>query len=153
MTRTVEFLDAVKSRHHVGSDYALRTLLQVSKQTISRYRNGEDYLGDIPAARVAELLEIDPGYVVACAHAERAKKPEEKAIWQHIMQKLGGAAALVLIGLGGLSAPSPAQASPASASEPISIMSNRRNGRGRHKSSTFGAVFGALLPIRTIQHI
>jgi len=113
MNTTCDFLDAIKARHNLPSDYALSAKLGITRQCMSRYRQKSDYLGDSTAIRVAELLEIDPAIVVAAAHQERSKKPEEKAVWESILQKLGGAAALVLIGVGGLSAPSPAQASTA----------------------------------------
>ena len=122
MGTTVNFLDAVKSRRGVISDYQLAKIIGVSQQTVSRYRVGKDYLGDSTAIRVAELLEIDPAIVVAAAHAERAKKPEERRVWEGIIQKLGGAAALLLIGIGAISVPSPASAAPSSQNAPMSIM-------------------------------
>jgi len=81
MNTTIQFLDALKARHCGASDYAISKILGVTQQTVSRYRVGKDFLGDSTAIRVAKLLEIDPAYVVACAHAERAKAEDEKAVW------------------------------------------------------------------------
>lgn len=151
MTTTVEFLDAIKARHGLPSDYALAAKLGTTRSCISNYRSRRSHLDDSTAIHVANLLEMEAGYVMACAHAERAKSDAERTAWKSIMQKLGGAAALVLIGLGGLSAPSPAHAAPVQATDGLCIMSNRRKGRRTHKTSTFAAILDTLLPVRTIQ--
>ena len=125
MRSTVDFLDAVKSRHSLPSDYALAPFLGITKQEVSKLRNGKVYLGDSTALQVAKLLEIDPAEVIASAYFERAKRPEEKAVWQSIMKRLGGAAACVVLGLS-LVTPPPAQASESPA---LKIMLNLRRRR------------------------
>lgn len=152
MTTTCDFLDAIKARHGLPSDYALAAKIGITRSSVSRLRNHKDTLGDSTAIKVAELLEIDAGYVAACAHAERAKRADEKALWQSIMQKLGSAAALVLIGIGGLSAPSPAQADEHQRNDGIGIMSNRRRNRRQHKIDSFAAVFSARHPFGLSSH-
>lgn len=82
MQSTHEFLQAVKARHSVKSDYALAPLLGVTRASISRLQSGKDFMGDSTAIKVAKLLEIDARYVLACTHAERAKEETEKAVWQ-----------------------------------------------------------------------
>lgn len=124
MSTTCAFLDAVKVRKALPSDYALAAELGITRSAVSRLRNRKDFFGDSTAIRVAELLEIDPAIVVAAAHAERAKKPEERAVWESMIQKLGGVAASVLIGIGAMSAPSPTDAASTSQSEPMRIMLN-----------------------------
>lgn len=130
MRTTLDFLDAVKARHGLPSDYALAKKLGVTHQMISRYRTGKELLGDLSAIKVASLLEIDSGIVMAAVHAERAKSDQERTAWNAIFEKLGGIAAALLIGIGGMSAPSPAQASSAPISAQsgngIGIMSTRR---------------------------
>lgn len=148
MTTTIAFLDAVKARLNMPSDYALAKKLGCTHQTVSKYRVGKDFLGDTTAIRVAELLEMDPGIVIAAAHAERAKKPEERRVWEAIIQKLGGAAALVLIGIGAISAPAPAQAS--EAAQCVLCKTGRRASR-KHQASPFAAALRAFFPIRPIQ--
>lgn len=113
MKTTCDFLDAVKSRYGLKSDYALAKKLVLTTQQITQYRNKGLILSDAMAIKVAELLEIDPALVIIAVHGERAKKDSEKAVWESIMQKLGGAAAALFIGIGGLSAPAPAQAAQA----------------------------------------
>jgi transcriptional regulator with XRE-family HTH domain len=82
--KTVEFLDALRARHGLPSDYALAALLGVTRQTISKYRNGADFFGDQMAVKVAGLLELDPCYVMACAHAERATDEHIRSLWSRL---------------------------------------------------------------------
>lgn len=81
MNTTIQFLNALKARNGGASDYAIAKILGLTHQAVSRYRVGKEFLGDSTAIRVAKLLEIDPSYVVACAHAERCKAEDEKAVW------------------------------------------------------------------------
>lgn len=78
--KTVDFLDAVKTRYDLPSDYALAAFMEVSKQKISSYRSGHT-LGDDVAVKMAELLNLPPAYVLACVHAERASDDQIRSIW------------------------------------------------------------------------
>lgn len=107
MKTTIEFLDAIKAKHGIPSDYALAKRMGMRQQTVSKYRLGHEYLGDSAALKVAELLDIDAAYVVACVHRERAKKSDEKQVWETIIEKLGGLAASVVLGLAAITLPMP----------------------------------------------
>lgn len=109
MNTTQQYLDAVKAKHGAASDYALSKVLGVSHQQITNYRRKGYGLGNETAIKVAELLEIDPGIVIAAVHAERAKSEAERNAWRSMFEKLGGVAAGLVIGLSAVS-PSPAQA-------------------------------------------
>lgn len=109
MTTTTQYLDAVKSRTGAASDYALAPIIGVTRAQISIYRKGSSFLGDETALKVAKILEIDSGIVLAAVHAERAKGDGEKAAWKAIFEKLGGLAASVVVGIS-LSSPAPLQA-------------------------------------------
>ena len=124
MRTTCDFLDAVKARYNLPSDYALAKKLDMTTQMVSQYRKGKDFLSDSRAIQIANLLEIDSGIVAAAIHEERAKTEQEKAMWRGMLERLGGIAASVLIGLGGLSAPAPAQASNADQVGTMCIMLN-----------------------------
>lgn len=125
MKATVQFLDAVKSRHSIPSDYALAPMLGITRAQVSRLRHGKDFFSDVTAMKVAGLLEIDAGIVVASAHAERAKSEGEKALWRSVIDRLGGVAACLLIGVATLASPPPAQAAPV-AQQGLCIMSTVR---------------------------
>lgn len=81
---TVQLLDRVKKVHKIHSDYALAKFLDVKQPTVSRWRLGKNHLDDDVALRVAQLLELDPGQVLAWVHAERCKSPEARRALLHL---------------------------------------------------------------------
>lgn len=100
MQNTVEFLDAIKAKHRLKSDYELSKLLECTRGAISSYRTGRTFLDEEMACKVAADLGIDAGYVLACIASERARKPEVKAAWKHTAEMLYGlAAALALVAI------------------------------------------------------
>jgi transcriptional regulator with XRE-family HTH domain len=86
MKTTVEFLDECKQRLEIARDTDLAAALGVTKSQISLFRSGSNYLGDESARRVAEVLGIEPAYVIACAYAERARDPKIKDVWVKMAQ-------------------------------------------------------------------
>ena len=98
MKTTLEFLDMVKAKYHLPSDYALAHKLDLTRSGVSKFRTGKAFLGDETACKVADLLELERSYVMACIAAEQAKMPEVKAAWKHAADVLYGlAAALALV--------------------------------------------------------
>lgn len=85
---TVDFLDALKARHHLPSDYALAKILGITRSAVSCYRSGKVALGEEMALKVAELLETEPGYVLARIAEERTKRPQVKAAWRKVAEAL-----------------------------------------------------------------
>lgn len=130
---TNDYLDAVKMRLSIDSDYRLSKVFGCHTSAISNYRNARSHLCEETAIKVAEILKIDPGQVLADVAAERTKCPAAKAAWEAAARRLSGAAAAVfmsvIIGLG--ATPHPAQAGSIVAGkypyEPprLYIMSNR----------------------------
>ena len=97
--KTADFLDALKARHNLPSDYAAAKFLGLTQAQVSRYRNGRDFFGDVVAMRVAELLDMPPGYVLACIHAERATDSAVAKVWTKLAAsaKRGSATAAAVI--------------------------------------------------------
>jgi len=93
MIDTEGLIEAAKSHQAIPSDYALAKLLGVTPSLISGYHAGRSRPDDEMARRIAELANLDPGYVVACLHAERAKTDETRAVWQGIAKRLQHATA------------------------------------------------------------
>ncbi len=110
MKTTEEFLNALRVRYSV-SDRKAAGLLGLSQAAVSRWRTGHDFPSDQQCLKMAQLLDIDGGYVMACVHAERARLPDDKAAWQRLAERIGGMAACVLVGVGLAGAPAPGQAS------------------------------------------
>lgn len=87
MKTTIEFLDAVKEKLGIESDYALAKRLGFSLSAVSNYRTGRRYLDDDSALAIASALEVHPFVVIANANAERAKTPEQRERWSGVMEK------------------------------------------------------------------
>lgn len=70
MRKSADFLDALQ---HLKSwnDFRISKELGISTAAVSQWRTGKRSLSPAMAVRVAELLEIEPEYVLACMHAER----------------------------------------------------------------------------------
>lgn len=84
---TLEYLQAVKDRLGITSDYALAKALRVAQPTVTGYRSGRRIIDDEVALSVAEILKVHPFQVIAAANAERAKTPEQRARWSGVMEK------------------------------------------------------------------
>lgn len=107
MNTTLQFLDAVKLKHGIESDYGLAKLLGVGGSCIGNYRSKRSYLDDKMALKVAEALGIDWAYVAACANSERAKDAGMKAKWAGLAEKIGSMAATVILGIAAYTLPLP----------------------------------------------
>jgi hypothetical protein len=105
-----ELLDTTKARLNIQSEYGLAKALKISQQALAQIRDRG--LSDERALQIATLLNLDPAAVLASIHAERAKDPQVKKVWEKLAKTIRAAAAAVLIVLGmGVTAPEPLQAS------------------------------------------
>ncbi|KAB0637276.1 hypothetical protein WT34_10630 [Burkholderia stagnalis] len=115
MKTTIQYLDALKKRLDLPSDYAAAQVLGVTRSAVSLYRNGKTVFDEGTAIRVAELLGLDPLEVISACKAEGAKDARVRRVWENAWGKATGATAtaaiaVVMVGLAG--APSPAQSAP-----------------------------------------
>lgn len=92
MKTTADYIDAIRARYDLASDSRAAALLGITRASVSRLRAGEDSFSDQTARRVAELLEIDAGPVLAISHAIRSKDPADRAAWLAIYDRLTGIA-------------------------------------------------------------
>lgn len=83
---TLQYLDAVKARRGITSDYALAKVLGVSQPTVIGYRSGRRIFDDEVALTIAQELGLNPLAVIAAANAERAKTPEMRARWMDLIE-------------------------------------------------------------------
>jgi DNA-binding transcriptional regulator YdaS (Cro superfamily) len=92
MESTAEMLDALRAR--AGSDGKAAALLGVSQVTYSRWRSPHtpDLPSDENGVKIAELLQLDPAYVLAVVNGERAKSQETRATWRRMADAFGKAA-------------------------------------------------------------
>jgi hypothetical protein len=98
--KTTDYLDAVRSKLSLPSDYALQKPLNLSKSQLSKYRTGRDYFSDDVAVHVAEILGINSGKVLLDMHIERSKTPELRAAWVGVLDKLSASFTDLLLGCG-----------------------------------------------------
>ena len=95
---TLEYLDAVKKKLGITSDYALAKALRVAQPTVIGSRSGRSTLNDDTALSIAEILKVHPLEVIAAANAERAKTPEQRARWSGVMEKFSASFKTLLSG-------------------------------------------------------
>lgn len=133
MKTTVQYLDAVRKRLNLPSDYAAAKALGVTRAAVSAYRNGNSVFNELVAIRAAEILDIDPLEVISACKAESAPDARVRKVWENAWGKATGAATTAAIAaciLGLAAAPSPARSAQVSAeSATLYLMSNRRRDR------------------------
>lgn len=95
---TIEYLDLVRRKLDLPSDYALQKPLAVSKSQLSKYRTGKEEMSDVMAMRVAELCGLPVAKVLLDMHIERSKTPELRAAWADIMEKISEGFKALLLG-------------------------------------------------------
>ncbi|MBB5469201.1 transcriptional regulator with XRE-family HTH domain [Paraburkholderia sp. CI2] len=86
MKTTVEWVDDVKARLDLPSDYAAAKALGVTRSTVSKYRTGQSVFQDATAIRAAEILGIHPFEIIAATRAERSQDERAKAIWRNALR-------------------------------------------------------------------
>ncbi|MFM0097504.1 helix-turn-helix domain-containing protein [Paraburkholderia nemoris] len=131
MKTTVQYLDAVRERLHLPSDYAVSKVLGITTAAVSKYRNGHGGFDDLTAAKVAEILGVDPLEVISACYFARAKDDRTRGLWEGIWGKAVGATAvatLTMCAVGLSVVPTPSQAAQNTDNgASIYIMSNNRS--------------------------
>lgn len=94
---TTELLAAIKSRRNLEKYADLARVLHVSRQGIYSYRCKASFFDDYLCLRVAEILRIDAGAVIAAVHAERASCPEVQQVWLDVSECCDGGKTLRII--------------------------------------------------------
>lgn len=92
---SIQFLDAVRKRHHLNSDNKLASFLDCPQGAISRVRTGSRKLDPTMALAIASALDEPAEYVLAEIQVERAKRPDVKRAWRRLAKVAKSAAASV----------------------------------------------------------
>jgi plasmid maintenance system antidote protein VapI len=82
--KTIDYLDLLKSKLGITSDYALAKAIGISKQAVSRYYTKGGSFDDDVAVKVAALLGKHPGLVMLDMHRERATNDKTRDLWEEI---------------------------------------------------------------------
>lgn len=85
---TPQYLEAFKTSLGIKSDYALAQHLNLTRSYISKLHLGKASMPAHLTLAVAKELAINPVIVMLDMQRERAKTPQEKAIWQEIFTRL-----------------------------------------------------------------
>ena len=81
-----DYLDALKERLNVQSDYAVAKQLQVHPNRISNYRCGRSNFDSDLVPKVAELLGISPLIIFADMGGARAKDDFERECFKELAE-------------------------------------------------------------------
>jgi len=109
----VEMLDTLCRR--AGSERKASVEVGISQASFNAWRRDRSYPDDEQGRRIAELLQLDPAYVLAVIHAARAKTNETRALWTRIATQFKDAAMIGAVVIGAGIVPAPAEAAPSGA--------------------------------------
>ena len=87
MKSTVQYLDDIKRKLGLPSDYALAKALGITRESVSQLRNGKTSMGIETALKAGEFLQIDGHVIYAHSQIERAQKPELRDFWLSVSEK------------------------------------------------------------------
>lgn len=96
--KTTEYLDEVRRRLDLPSDYAIAKVLGVTRESVSGWRNGKSPFGIESAMKIGEILQIDGHAVYAHGQIERAKNPQIVDFWKSISEKFSESFKALLLG-------------------------------------------------------
>jgi DNA-binding XRE family transcriptional regulator len=96
--KTTEYLDALKIKLTLPSDYALAKVLGITHVSVSQFRSGRTAMGIETCMKVGEMLQLDGHAVYADGQIERAKKPEIADFWKSISEKFSESFKALLLG-------------------------------------------------------
>lgn len=90
MKTGMDYLDEMKAKHGMPSDYAAAKAMGVTRSAVSAFRNKKACFDNYTAAKVADLLGVDAMEVIAAVNYERAKTDELRDFWRALWIKSGG---------------------------------------------------------------
>lgn len=91
LSKTAEYLSALKTHAGITSDYAVAAFLGVSRQTLSHWQAGTHFPGVAACFLIADELGIQPQRVIADVERERAERSgdaEDQKLWQNFTTRI-----------------------------------------------------------------
>lgn len=133
---------------NAGSERRASALFGISQSSFNNWRRARALPNDDQARRLAELLQLDPAFVLAVIHGERAKTKETRATWRRVADAFGKAAALVAVAVApAIMAPDARAGFNSAPDAPTSRADNTQcttRRRRRSSASTFAGTLAAL---------
>ena len=82
--KSADFLDAVRAKHGLTSDYQVHKFLRIAQSRVSMYRTGRREFDSKTCHLVANALDVDPAWVMVEIQVERANRTEDRDAWQRV---------------------------------------------------------------------
>ncbi|MCU1145195.1 hypothetical protein JAK60_17245 [Stenotrophomonas maltophilia] len=90
-------LDTVREKCSIPSDNALSKKIGVTRALVSGWRVGRYPVPDERIAQLCDMAKLDGPTWVARLHVERADSRVERALWNSVLDRLGAAAAVLVL--------------------------------------------------------
>lgn len=138
-----DYLDAVRVRQALQSDYELAQHLRVTKQHISAMRRSIVLPSDELMVKIAEDGGKDPLLALLCLDYWKTRWGKAKAVRKTLIERFGGTAVALAIGFTALGAPSPTRAAVQSGSAHCILWNRARAPHRRRRACLVPAVTAA----------
>lgn len=98
MNSTISLLDKYKETCSIASDNACAVSLGVSRQAVSKWRNGENHPDADSVERMCEAIGEPLRRWLPLIEAERARTPAARKVWLRLAQTAAAVALMVSFG-------------------------------------------------------
>ncbi len=99
ISATKKYLDIIRKQYGGCSDYRIAQLLGVTRTAVSRWSQGKGTIGDEPAARLAELCELDPVEVLTELYIERSQSSVTRHYFEEVLKRTGASGLFIICSL------------------------------------------------------
>lgn len=97
MKAIARYIDDAIAAGRAKNDADIARQCGVSRPTVSRWRSGDRTPDDDEAVKLAELLGIEAGEILAECGAARAKTPETRRAWERIAARMATSSITVCV--------------------------------------------------------
>jgi len=80
------YLDEIKNKNKLKTDYQLKKLLNIHQSNIKRMRDGKS-VKDMILLKVSIHAEVSYEEIALCFNAQKEKKIEDKKVWESAYEK------------------------------------------------------------------
>ena len=88
MNATKYYIELLRSHTTKNSDYAIAKLLNVSRSTMTKYKQGRSSIDSDQALKVGQILGINPLVIVAECKANNSKNIDNMQHWKRLAEAL-----------------------------------------------------------------
>ncbi len=97
MNNNTFYIDAIKEKQGISSDYAVSKMLGISRQAVSKLHAGEMTFDSDLALKVSELSGYNVAGILLAMKAMKAKDSATAKIWAALAKKQQGVAASFIL--------------------------------------------------------